>query len=522
MSVPPVPEHETADRAGMDAESAHGNDWDRLIRLISAGHACIRIVTTEEQHAMDVIMAVALTRRLPMHAWSATRGLGRATGAYAMVETSQETEHPAAALYQLAHLETEPCIAVAMDLASHLQDARTLRALREAIATFREQGGCLILLDHADTFPEVIRQCATPFEMSFASDDEIEKIIRDTLREIHAHTAAVKATLSRKDLRIIVGHLRGLTRTQVAQVIAECVVDDQQFDAADLPIVLARKRQHLEADGVLEHVEAPIDIREVGGLATLKRWLADRERSFDDEAGRFGLHPPRGVLLLGVQGAGKSMSAKAIATAWKRPLLRLDPGRLYDRYVGESERKLRSALKQAELMAPCVLWIDEIEKGFASAAAHSTDGGLSQRMFGTLLTWMQEHTEPVFLVATANNIDALPPELLRKGRFDEIFFVDLPDEDVRRLIFEIHLRKRARDPGEFNLDALAAASLGFSGAEIEQAIIAALHTAYGRDGDLTTKLILEQVAASPPLSQTMAERISRLRSWARGRCVPAG
>jgi SpoVK/Ycf46/Vps4 family AAA+-type ATPase len=226
-------------------------------------------------------------------------------------------------------------------------------------------------------------------------------------------------------------------------------------------------------------------------------------------------------LLLGVQGAGKSLSAKAIATAWQRPLLRLDPGALYDRFVGESEHRLRDALKQAEMMAPIVLWIDEIEKGFASAASHSTDGGLSQRMFGTLLTWMQEHDKPVFLVATANDIDALPPELLRKGRFDEIFFVDLPGEKVREQIFAIHLTKRKRDPAKFDLKALAKASAGFSGAEIEQAVIAALHEAFAEKGEIDTRRVVEVLGRSPPLSVTAAERIAMLRDWARHRCVPA-
>ena len=225
--------------------------------------------------------------------------------------------------------------------------------------------------------------------------------------------------------------------------------------------------------------------------------------------------------MLGVQGAGKSLCAKAIATAWQRPLLRMDTGALYDRFIGESERRLRMSLRQAERMAPIILWIDEIEKAFASAASRNIDGGLSQRMFGTLLTWMQEHQEPVFLVATANDIEALPPELLRKGRFDEIFFVDLPGKEVRGNIFAIHLKKRNREPEIFDLDQLAAASEGFSGAEIEQAVVSALHNAYAISREIDTAMILEAVKTSPPLSVTMAERVNSLRTWAKGRCVPA-
>jgi len=240
-----------------------------------------------------------------------------------------------------------------------------------------------------------------------------------------------------------------------------------------------------------------------------------------DEAVAFGISPPRGILMLGIQGSGKSLSAKAVATAWKRPLLRLDAGALYDRYIGESERRLREALSQTERMAPVILWIDEIEKGFASAASLSTDGGLSKRMFGTLLTWMQERTAPVFLIATANDIEALPPELLRKGRFDEIFFIDLPNLEARTQIVAIHLKKRKRDPAKFDVAAIAEASAGFSGAEIEQAIISALYTAFAQRNDLTTQDILAALKSSPPLSVTMAEKLQELQTWASQRCVPA-
>lgn len=278
----------------------------------------------------------------------------------------------------------------------------------------------------------------------------------------------------------------------------------------------------LSGAGVLEFVEAPTSMERIGGLTHLKKWLAHREHSFGHEAREFGLVPPRGVLLLGVQGAGKSLAAKAIATAWKRPLMRLDPGALFDKYIGETERKLREALAQAEAMSPVVLWVDEIEKGFASAAAESTDGGVGRRMFGTLLTWMQEHRSPVFLVATANDIAALPAELLRKGRFDEIFFVDLPDEAARREIWRVHLSMRKRDATGFDLKALAAATEGYSGAEIEQAVLSALHESFTTKGALTTEGLVRAALASPPLSATKREALAGLRAWSEGRCVPAG
>ncbi|MEM9253680.1 MAG: AAA family ATPase, partial [Planctomycetota bacterium] len=285
--------------------------------------------------------------------------------------------------------------------------------------------------------------------------------------------------------------------------------------------ILAAKRRLLHQDGLLEYVETPLTLSEIAGIKRLKRWLTDRAEGFSDEAEAFGLRPPRGVLMLGVPGAGKSLCAKAIASSWNRPLLRLDPSALYDRYIGESERRLRGALEQAEAMSPLVLWIDEIEKGFASAAAQSNDGGLSQRMFGTLLNWMQEHTAPVFIVATANNIDALPPELLRKGRFDEIFFVDLPSREVRKAIFRIHLKRRKLDPADYDLAALAGGSDGYTGAEIESAIEAALFAGFPDRKKPDTEALLGVLRASPSLSVTMGEKLDRLRAWAAERTVPA-
>jgi SpoVK/Ycf46/Vps4 family AAA+-type ATPase len=317
----------------------------------------------------------------------------------------------------------------------------------------------------------------------------------------------------------IVRNLRGLTRHQAEQIILDTVVEDRRFDDNDINTVFASKRRMIQRGGLLEYIETPLDLSEIGGMKYLKKWLIQRKNAFSEEAEAFGLRAPRGVLMLGVQGAGKSLCAKAIATAWHQPLLRLDPGVLYASYIGESERNLREALKQTESMSPVVLWIDEIEKGFASAASQSVDGGLSKRLFGTLLTWMQEHPKPVFVIATANDITALPPELLRKGRFDEIFFVDLPTRAVRKQIFAIHLRKRRRDPERFDLAALSNASEGYSGAEIEQAVISALHEAYAEKDDLNTDRILTALKTSPPLSVTMAESVQYLRAWARDRCV---
>lgn len=492
-------------------------DQDRLGRLIAARHACIFMPTHEEDYALSVVREAAFAQGLNLWLWSVIGGVR--DGLTQESQPVPETEHPAAGLYHLTQIQ-DRCVAVVLDLVGHLRDDRTLRVLRDLVHQYGQTGSVLVIIDHRGDLPDVLRSDATSFELSLPTEKELEMVVRDTLRSLNRRKT-IEVDITRSGLRTIIRNLRGLTRRQAAQIIVDCVWEDCRFDLSDLNTVLARKRQALQTGGLLEYVEAPVDLDEIGGLDRLKAWLRRRQFALTEDGARFGLEAPRGVLMLGVQGAGKSLCAKAIATAWQQPLLRMDVGALYDRYVGESERRLREALSQAGMMAPVVLWIDEIEKAFASAAARSTDGGLSQRMFGSLLTWMQEHREAVFLVATANDIEALPPELLRKGRFDEIFFVDLPEPEVRRDIFRIHLAKRGQDAGQFDLDALSVAAEGFSGAEIEQAVIAGLHEAFAEKHALTTSLLLHTLAESPPLSVTMAEQMAALRAWAQKRCMPA-
>lgn len=501
-----------------DASTGEPTDRERLSALLRARHPLISIVTTEEDEARALVEGAVGELGSHLWVWSVIQGVR--DGMRPESAPIAETANPAAGLYWLSTQQL-PTVMLLLDAAAHMDDPHAVRALRRLIGEADRAGSHIILLDHNDKMPAAVRAHATPFELTLPGDADIEAIMKAELQGLH-RASPIRIDLSGRTYRMIIKNLLGLNPRQIRQVIRDVVAEDRTFNDEDLNAVLARKRQLVSAEGSLEYIESPATIDDVGGLVRLKKWLADREKSFGDDAAAYGLSPPRGVLLLGVQGAGKSLCAKAIATAWGRPLLRLDPGTLYDRYVGESERRLRGVLEQAEAMAPIVLWVDEIEKGFASAASQSTDGGLSQRMFGTLLTWMQDHRAPVFLVATANNIDALPPELLRKGRFDEIFFVDLPDDEARRMIFSIHLRRRGRDPGVFDLGRLAVASAGFSGAEIEQAVVASLHGAFASGGEPTTESIEEHLGISPPLSVTMAEKVAALRTWARDRCVPAG
>ncbi len=494
-------------------------DEQRFAQLVAAKHPCVLIVTYEEEYALDVVRGASHEHGWDCCLWTVTNGLR--DGMIERAPAVPDTEHPAAALFHLCQERaSKRGIVVMLDVLSHLKDERTLRTLREAIGVASRTGKTLVLIDQHSEIPPAIAAVARRLELSFPQEDELLELIKRTLRQLNEELR-ISVDMNRKDLTTVIRNLRGLSRAQARQVIIDSVCDDRRFDSADINSVLALKRQALSGSGLLDYVEAPTDMSHIGGLSKLKNWLAQRQGALSDEARQFGIAPPRGVLMLGVQGAGKSLAAKAIATAWQRPLLRMDVGALYDRYIGESERRLRDALKQAEMMSPIVLWIDEIEKGFASAASQSSDGGLSKRMFGSLLTWMQEHNSPVFLVATANDIEALPPELLRKGRFDEIFFVDLPNDEARRQIFTIHLKKRSRDPNLFDLDALSKSSEGFSGAEIEQAVVSALHNAFAGKRELSNDHILAALSTSPPLSVTMAEKVQALRAWSRGRCVPA-
>jgi len=494
-------------------------DRDRLEQLIKARHACLTVATTDEEYVLIHLREIAIELNREIWQWTVTDGLRDA-----LLDGEREvpqTDHPAAALYHLTRNTTGASFCVMLDLPGHLKDERTLRTLRETIEYFNRTGGTLVLIHASGEIPPAIAAVATVFEVSFPDKAELAAILKETTRKI-ASERQISVNLSKQGLNAIVRNLQGLTRRQARRVLTDAICEDCKLDEQDVNAVLVGKRNALGGAGMLQYVESPVDLSDIGGLNRLKQWVLQRKPAMDnEEAVAFGLTPPKGVLMLGVQGAGKSLAAKAVATAGQLPLLRMDVGSLYDSYVGQSERKLREALRQAEMMAPVVLWIDEIEKAFASAASASTDGGLSRRMFGSLLTWMQERTAAVFLIATANDIEALPPELLRKGRFDEIFFVDLPRLEARQQIFEIHLKKRKRNPVDFDLAELATASDGYSGAEIEQAISSAMYDAFAVKTDLKTSHILAALKASPPLSVTMAERVEALREWAVDRCVLA-
>ncbi len=487
--------------------------------LIESGHRIITIETTDEARAVEAARKVAQELVRPLCEWSITRGLTSRDerGDDRVVEACD-------ALKALAHVAAadEPAIYAFKDLGSLLADQPFLRRqLRELQNGSVQHQGTLILID-PNPLPDSVRRFTVPFQLGWPEADELRRVVISTFRRIKAESlTSISSHITEAELESLIQALRGLSCSEVERVVATAVLDDGILLGDDLKRIVEAKRYLLGSTGCLDSINADVPVEELGGLDHLKAWLRQRRNGFSRRAREFGLDPPKGILLLGVQGCGKSLAAKVVASDWKMPLLRLDPGALYQKFVGESESRLRQALRQAEAMAPVVLWIDEIEKAFASAEAASADGGLSQRIFGTLLSWMQDHPEPIFLVATANNVSALPPELMRKGRFDEVFFVDLPGPSARARIFAVHLKRRNREPDRFDLLELAAHSDGFSGAEIEQATLSALYAAFQAGEELANRHILAEMAITRPLSVLMSERVRELREWARDRCVPA-
>jgi SpoVK/Ycf46/Vps4 family AAA+-type ATPase len=483
--------------------------------LITTRTPFIAIETLEEDRVEQALERVAQRLRIPLFVWTMTRGLRRA-GA---LEPLYDTKEPLKALRNLSDLPNEG-IYLMKDLYRSLGDAAVVRTLQDLARAFSHDRRAIVLTAPRVELPSELATLASLVRLELPTEEDLRALAQEvfgTLAREHRLGPPPDPDILDK----IATALRGLTLFEAERALTRAVLDDLTLGPRDIEVIAQMKKEILSRDRVLDCVPQKEGLDDVGGLHGLKAWLEKRRDALTPEAKKFGVEAPRGILLLGVQGCGKSLAAKAVAKTWSLPLLRLEPGRLFDKFVGESEKNLDRALATAERMAPCVLMIDEIEKGFASVVSSESDGGLSRRILGRLLGWMQEREAPVFLVATCNQITALPPELMRKGRFDEIFFIDLPAADERCQIFAIHLTRRHRDPKGFDLVALAGASEGFSGAEVEQAVVAALYTAFARRAELMTEHILEEIKATRPLSVTRAEEIEALREWAKGRTVPA-
>lgn len=480
--------------------------------------ACVPVVAVEsheESRVLAMMERFANLNNRSMFVWTLTHGLRpRNTGS-----SAYNTEDIVQAL---RHVEGSPqnAIYVFVDAHPFLEDPMVVRTIKNIAQKAEAVPRMLVFLSHKITLPPELSRLTASFTPSLPDAAGIQAILNEEATRYRGATGS-KVSANREALLMLAQHLGGLTEADARRLARMAIRDDGAVTLADIGRVLKAKHEFLQGSDILSLEPGVPDIGQLGGLANLKRWLGVRREIFLTGDPASALPPPKGMLLLGVQGAGKSLAAKCVAGAWHLPLFRLDFGTLYQKYHGETEGNLREALRVAAAMAPCVLWMDEIEKGIAGDADGDSDGGVSKRVLGTLLTWMAERNARVFMVATANDISQLPPELMRKGRFDEIFFVDLPQAPAREQIFAIHLQRHKLAPASFDLPALAAAADGFSGAEIEEAIVSALYEAHAAKAPLATAHVLRELARTRPISVVMAEKIAKLRQWASERAVSA-
>src|SRR5712671_2107000 len=490
-----------------------------LETLVRARYPILYVVSAEEARVQQLIVGIAQRRQKKVFEWSFSTGVVPAgTSIQSQKHRNAPTKDPLIALDQVID-QVEPAIFVFKDFHPFLtkNNFAVIRKLKDIALHLKNSYKTVILISPTLEIPMELDKEITLLNFPLPSREDLGVLLDGIIKDVK-DVQEVKIELDDAGRERLLQGALGLTLSEAENVFAKIIVKDGRLSGDDVHEVFAEKQQIIRKSGLLEYYATSQTISDVGGMAVLKDWLLKRAVAFTEQARDFGLPAPKGVLLLGVQGCGKSLCAKAVSSLWQLPLLRFDMGRMFNSLVGSSEENVRKAIAVAESVAPAILWVDEIDKAFAgSQGSGASDGGTSARVFGTFLTWLSEKTAPVFVVATANDISQLPPELLRKGRLDEIFFVDLPAEEEREEIFRIHLARRGRRPENFDLKTLGAASEHFSGAEIEQAIISALYDAFYAQRDLTMDDILQTMSQTVPLSKTMDEHLNRLRSWAEGR-----
>lgn len=506
-----------------------------LANLLRARFPYLYVATWEEARALQLITVAAKnielirTERRVLD-WSLTNGFTE-NG----IAVEGDTKQPLKALDFIENFE-DPAVFVLKDFhiflggAGRPADAQVVRRLRDLVPAIKhsQRPKNVVFIAPSLVLPNELEKDVTVLEFELPSFGEIRDVLSQMI-ETNRATGRVAINVTEEDEERLAKAAMGLTLHEAENAFARAMVEDGKLDISDVEVVLEEKRQTIRKSGILEYLKPDLNIKDVGGLQNLKRWLVKRNKSWLDSAAKYNLPAPRGVLITGVPGCGKSLVAKAVSAMWQVPLLRLDVGRIFSGVVGSSEENMRRAIETAEAISPCVLWIDEVEKGFGSVTGPSGDSGTSARIFGTFLTWMQEKSKPVFVVATANNISALPPEMMRKGRFDEVFFVDLPTHSEREEIIKLHLDRRLTDAsvrGEFvsdeaSLASLAEATEGFVGAELEQVIVSGLFEAFYENRSVSLADFLKAVRFTVPLSVTQAEQIQHLREWANVRAVAA-
>jgi len=493
-------------------------DGSHDLELILRSRTPIIVIEShDEARVLQLLQSIALRSLadtyLPLFRWTLTDGLQRLD---ISLEPQTLNSAPTDVLKHIRAV-SKPGIYVLLDFHPFIDDAVHVRLIKDICIHYKDVKRQLILISHSIKIPRELETFCARFNMDLPSRQERERIVSRTVNEYGKDNPGHLVEIDPKAHGLLIQNLAGLTYTDTERVARNAVYLDGAITKNDLPDVMQAKYELLNRGGALQFEYDTAHFSEVGGLSRLKKWLTQRKPAFRRDASASHLDAPKGILLLGVQGCGKSLAAKATAGIFGVPLLRLDFGAVYDKYHGETERKLRESLKTADVMSPCVLWIDEIEKGIAGRGGET---GTTQRVLGTFLTWMAERKSQVFIVATANDISILPHEIVRKGRFDEIFFVDLPGKMIRASILAIHLSNRKQPLANFDVTALADAMDGFSGAEVEQAVVSALYAAHAQNQQLTTQHILEEIGQTQPLSVVMQEKISILRDWATGRTVP--
>jgi SpoVK/Ycf46/Vps4 family AAA+-type ATPase len=526
---------------------------ERLKVLINSSTPIVVMETVEEVRAVAFVRAACAELGLPTFEWTIADGLVRSgsnaavglPGAAASLPLAQsgpslaarsaalnrDSEPNAPAIYNtrepvqaLATLEsmTLDGVFILKDFHRHMEDAVIVRRLRDVGQKFSANRRTVVITAPAITIPPELTSLVEYLEIPLPNQQRLHQIIEETFARM-SQSYTLKRKLDAAGLDAMAGNLLGLTEEEAERAVSQALVARYALSPEAVTDVLEAKKELLRHSGMLQFVDVSETMASIGGLENLKRWLAQRRGAWDEAARAFGLEPPRGMVVLGVQGCGKSMCARAVAGEWKLPLVKFDSAAVFDKYIGETEKRIQKVFQVAESLSPCVLWIDELEKVFAGSGpdSASVDAGVSSRILAAFLSWMQDRKAPVFVAATCNNVTALPPELIRKGRFDELFFVDLPNQAERKAILAIQLARRKHNPAEFDLEQIAKAAEGYSGAEIDAALQSAMYRSFADKQSLTTQSLLQALAITVPLSTTRAEEIEALREWARSRAVPA-
>lgn len=510
------------------------NSIDRLKILINSSTPIVVMETVEELRALSLVHNACSDLSLALFEWTIADGLVRSGASAAPLSQSRPSisdsaASPRTAMYNtldpvqaLANLETMSIEAVFVlkDFHRHMDNPVVVRRLRDVGQKFSANRRTLILTAPAIEMPPELASLVEFLDLPLPDRDRLHEIIRETYTRMGG-THTLKLQLDAAGVDAMAANLRGLTEEAAERAISQTIVGRLALSPDCITDVLEAKKALLKRSEMLEFVDSTDTMSSVGGLDNLKRWLEQRRGAWDDGAQKFGLDPPKGVIILGTQGCGKSLCARAVAGEWKLPLVKFDTAAVYDKFIGETEKRIQKVFQVAEGLAPCVLWIDELEKVFAGSGpdSASADAGVSSRLLASFLSWMQDRKPAVFVAATCNNVTVLPPELIRKGRFDELFFVDLPNAAERKQIFAIQLTKRKRNPTDYDLDRVAEAAKGFSGAEVESAVQTALYAAFARKQELSNDDLLTALSSTVPLSITRAEEIAELRGWAKDRAV---